>query len=50
MKFGPICELSTPRPFTRETQKAVFEHAIEQVVLADELQSIGDRSIFRHLD
>ncbi|MGE3772167.1 MAG: LLM class flavin-dependent oxidoreductase [Gammaproteobacteria bacterium] len=37
MKFGLIYELSTPRPFTRETQKAVFEHAIEQVVLADEL-------------
>lgn len=37
MKFGLIYELSTPRPFTRETQKAVFDNAIEQVALADEL-------------
>lgn len=37
MKFGLIYELSTPRPFTRETQKAVYENAIEQAVLAEEL-------------
>ena len=37
MKFGLIYELSTPRPFTRETQKEVFENAIEQVKLADAL-------------
>lgn len=37
MEFGLIYELSTPRPFTRETQKAVYEHAIEQVVLAEQL-------------
>ena len=37
MKFGLIYELSTPRPFTRETQKAVYENAIEQTVLADAL-------------
>lgn len=37
MKFGLIFELSTPRPFTRETQRAVYENAIEQCVLADEL-------------
>lgn len=37
MKFGLFYELSTPRPFTRETQKAVYENAIAQAVLADEL-------------
>ena len=37
MQFGLIYELSTPRPFTRETQKAVYENAIEQVVLAEQL-------------
>lgn len=37
MEFGLIYELSTPRPFTRETQKAVFENAIEQVKLAEQL-------------
>lgn len=37
MKFGLFYELSTPRPFTAETQRAVFENAIEQVKLADEL-------------
>jgi alkanesulfonate monooxygenase SsuD/methylene tetrahydromethanopterin reductase-like flavin-dependent oxidoreductase (luciferase family) len=37
MKFGLFYELSTPRPFTTETQRMVFEHAIEQVVLAEEL-------------
>ena len=37
MKFGLIYELSTPRPFTRETQQAVYENAIEHTVLADAL-------------
>lgn len=37
MKFGLFYELSTPRPFTTEIQRAVFENAIEQTVLADEL-------------
>lgn len=37
MEFGLIYELSTPRPFTRETQKAVYENAIEQVKLAEAL-------------
>jgi hypothetical protein len=30
MKFGLIYELSIPRPFTCETQKAVYENAIER--------------------
>jgi alkanesulfonate monooxygenase SsuD/methylene tetrahydromethanopterin reductase-like flavin-dependent oxidoreductase (luciferase family) len=37
MRFGLINELSTPRPFTAERQKAVYEHAVEQAVLADDL-------------
>ncbi|MEQ8662828.1 MAG: LLM class flavin-dependent oxidoreductase [Gammaproteobacteria bacterium] len=37
MKFGLFYELSTPRPFTTENQRAVLENAIEQTVLADEL-------------
>jgi alkanesulfonate monooxygenase SsuD/methylene tetrahydromethanopterin reductase-like flavin-dependent oxidoreductase (luciferase family) len=37
MKFGLFFELSTPRPFTTEAQRMVFENAIEQTVLADEL-------------
>jgi alkanesulfonate monooxygenase SsuD/methylene tetrahydromethanopterin reductase-like flavin-dependent oxidoreductase (luciferase family) len=37
MKFGLFFELSTPRPFTTENQRDVYENAIEQTVLADEL-------------
>ncbi|MEM7542936.1 MAG: LLM class flavin-dependent oxidoreductase [Pseudomonadota bacterium] len=37
MKFGLFYELSTPRPFTAENQAAVYENAIEQATLADEL-------------
>ena len=37
MKFGLFYELSTPRPFTIENQRMVFENAIEQTVLADQL-------------
>lgn len=37
MEFGLMYELSTPRPFTRENQKAVYENAIEHVVLAEQL-------------
>ena len=37
MKFGLFFELSTPRPFTAEVQTQVYENAIEQTVLADEL-------------
>lgn len=29
-------ELSTPRPFTRESQRSVYENAIEQAVVAEE--------------
>ncbi|MSQ68880.1 MAG: hypothetical protein EXR83_11955 [Gammaproteobacteria bacterium] len=39
MKFGLIYELSTPRLFTRETQKALDENAIEPTVLADALHA-----------
>jgi alkanesulfonate monooxygenase SsuD/methylene tetrahydromethanopterin reductase-like flavin-dependent oxidoreductase (luciferase family) len=48
MKFGLIYELSTPRPFTRETQKEVFENAIEQAVLADELGFASVWSVEHH--
>ena len=37
MKFGLFYELSTPRPFTTETQRMVYENAIEQTVLAEAL-------------
>jgi alkanesulfonate monooxygenase SsuD/methylene tetrahydromethanopterin reductase-like flavin-dependent oxidoreductase (luciferase family) len=37
MKFGLFFELSTPRPFSTENQRMVYENAIEQTVLADEL-------------
>ncbi len=37
MKFGLIYELSTPRPFTAATQSEVFENALEQIRLVDEL-------------
>lgn len=35
MKFSLIYELSTPRLFTRGTQKALDENAIKPTVLAD---------------
>ena len=37
MKFGLFYELSTPRPFNTQNQRAVFENALEQIRLADEL-------------
>jgi alkanesulfonate monooxygenase SsuD/methylene tetrahydromethanopterin reductase-like flavin-dependent oxidoreductase (luciferase family) len=37
MKFGIFFELSTPRPFSREGERAVYHHALEQCRLADEL-------------
>jgi len=37
MKFGIFFELSVPRPFTAEGERRVFEHALEQVRLADAL-------------
>ncbi len=37
MKFGIFFELSVPRPFTGGIEKQVFDHALEQARLADEL-------------
>ena len=37
MKFGLAFELSVPRPWTRESEKQVYDRALEQVKLADEL-------------
>ena len=37
MKFGLFYELSVPRPWTRESERKVYENALEQVRLADEL-------------
>ena len=37
MKFGLFYELSTPRPFTAANQARVYENALEQIRLADEL-------------
>jgi alkanesulfonate monooxygenase SsuD/methylene tetrahydromethanopterin reductase-like flavin-dependent oxidoreductase (luciferase family) len=36
MKFGIMFELSTPRPFTRDTQRAVYENALEHARVAEE--------------
>ncbi|MBI4636361.1 MAG: LLM class flavin-dependent oxidoreductase [Candidatus Rokubacteria bacterium] len=37
MRFGLFYELSVPRPWTRESERAVYANALEQVRLADEL-------------
>ena len=37
IKFGIFFELSTPRPFSREVERAVYHNALEQCRLADEL-------------
>lgn len=37
MKFGIFYELSVPRPWNPESDKTVYDRALEQVVLADEL-------------
>src|SRR3954462_13492929 len=37
MKFGIFFEMSTPRPFSRAIERQVYDHALEQAVLADEL-------------
>jgi alkanesulfonate monooxygenase SsuD/methylene tetrahydromethanopterin reductase-like flavin-dependent oxidoreductase (luciferase family) len=37
MKFGIAYEISVPRPWTRESEKTVYDRCIEQVKLADEL-------------
>ncbi len=39
MKFGLFFELSVPRPWTRESERTVYNNALEQVKLADELAS-----------
>ena len=37
MKFGIFFEMSTPRPFTRAVERQVYDNALEQARLADEL-------------
>src|SRR5438445_4056957 len=37
MRFGLFYELSVPRPWTRESERTVYDNALEQVKLADEL-------------
>jgi alkanesulfonate monooxygenase SsuD/methylene tetrahydromethanopterin reductase-like flavin-dependent oxidoreductase (luciferase family) len=37
MKFGLFYKLSVPRPWARESERAVYQNALEQVRLADEL-------------
>jgi alkanesulfonate monooxygenase SsuD/methylene tetrahydromethanopterin reductase-like flavin-dependent oxidoreductase (luciferase family) len=37
VRFGIFFEQSTPRPFTAETERAVWHNALEQARLADEL-------------
>ncbi len=37
MEFGLFVELSVPRPWTPESERTVYENALEQVRLADEL-------------
>src|SRR4029453_11373395 len=37
VKFGIFYEISVPRPWDRESERTVYERALEQVRLADEL-------------
>ncbi len=37
MQFGIFFEMSTPSPFGGDTEKTVYDHALEQARLADEL-------------
>ncbi len=37
MKFGLFYEISIPRPWSRESEKIVYDRCLEQVKLADEL-------------
>src|SRR5882757_5739244 len=37
MKLGLFYEISIPRPWTRETERTVYNNCLEQVKLADEL-------------
>ncbi len=38
MKFGIHLDLSVPRPFDQESERRVFDHAIEQAIEADRLR------------
>jgi hypothetical protein len=38
MKFGLCWELSVPRPWTRESERTVYQNALEQVRLADGIE------------
>ena len=35
VKFGVMFQLSTPRPWTRESERTAINNALEQVKLAD---------------
>ena len=37
MKFGLFFELSVPRPWNRDSDKVVYERALEQTALAEQL-------------
>ena len=37
MKFGIFFELSVPRPWTHDSERIVYENALEQAALADEV-------------
>jgi alkanesulfonate monooxygenase SsuD/methylene tetrahydromethanopterin reductase-like flavin-dependent oxidoreductase (luciferase family) len=37
MKFGIFFEISVPRPWQPDTEKRVYDHCLEQAVLADQL-------------
>src|SRR5262245_12329945 len=37
MQFGIFFELSVPRPFAGDAERRVYEHALEQARVADEL-------------
>ena len=37
MKFGIFFELSVPRPWTHDSERIVYENALEQAAVADEV-------------
>jgi len=37
VKFGIFFEMSVPRPFAGDVEKRVYDHALEQARLADQL-------------
>jgi len=37
LRFGIFFEIGVPRPFEDGAERRVYEHALEQAVLADEL-------------